>query len=53
MKTSYEDLTLKRDDHLMNFNHHKESDVLGQNKEGKRHDMQPPFQLSYLKMSVF
>lgn len=43
MKTSYEALTLKQDDHLMNFNHHKESDVLGQNKEEKRHDMQLPF----------
>lgn len=53
IKTSYEALTLKRDDHLMNFSHHKESDVLGQNEEKKRYDMQLPFQLSYLKMSVF
>lgn len=37
----------------MNFSHHKESDVLGQNEEKKRYDMQLPFQLSYLKMSVF
>lgn len=53
MKTSYEALTWKHDDHLMNFNYHKESDVQGQNKEEKRHDMQLPFSLSYLKMSVF